>query len=68
MAYGIGKNSTNLVIIGKVFQATEFMHKYYNKIHLFSFGTFLLVTEDNHSLNQLPYQLLQIMLIRLTLS
>ena len=84
MTYGIGKNSTNLVIIGKLFQATKFMYLCYyvlfmfrfvpdkqniiTKFNLYLLYIFLLVTEDNNSLNQLPYQLLQIMLIRLTLS
>ena len=33
MAYGIGKNSVILVIIGKVFQATEFMHLCYYVVY-----------------------------------
>ena len=39
MAYGIGKNNVILVIIGKVFQGTEFMHLcYYVLIQLFIFS------------------------------
>ena len=36
MTYVIGENSVILVIIGKVFQATEFMHLYYYVLFIFS--------------------------------
>ena len=36
MAYGIGKNIVILVIIGKVFQATEFMYLCYYVLFIFS--------------------------------
>ena len=36
MVYGLGKHSVILVIIGKVFQATEFMHLCSNVLLIFS--------------------------------
>ena len=36
MAYWTGENSVILVIIGKVFQATEFMHLCYYVLFIFS--------------------------------
>ena len=35
MAYGIGKTSVIVAIIGKVFQATEFMHLCYYVLFIF---------------------------------
>ena len=36
MAYGIAKNSVILVIIGKFFQASEFVHLCYYVLFIFS--------------------------------